>query len=137
QVLGVRRHHRPPAVAHGAGGLGDGGLPADHRAGAFGVRVRAPARTGLSRCRPDRRRRMTAALLGFLGVFAMAFLRVPLAVAMATAGFVGMGLLRGWQPALASASQVIFETGFAYVLSVIPLFVLMGNFVARAGMARE
>jgi len=80
---------------------------------------------------------MTAALLGFLGVFAMAFLRVPLAVAMATAGFVGMGLLRGWQPALASASQVIFETGFAYVLSVIPLFVLMGNFVARAGMARE
>lgn len=80
---------------------------------------------------------MTVALLGFLGVFAMAFLRVPLAVAMATAGFVGMGLLRGWQPALASTSQVIFETGFAYVLSVIPLFVLMGNFVARAGMARE
>jgi tripartite ATP-independent transporter DctM subunit len=80
---------------------------------------------------------MTEALLGFLGVFAMAFLRVPLAVAMATAGFVGMGLLRGWQPALASTSQVIFETGFAYVLSVIPLFVLMGNFVARAGMARE
>jgi C4-dicarboxylate transporter DctM subunit len=80
---------------------------------------------------------MTEALLGFLVVFALAFLRVPLAVAMATAGFVGMGLLRGWQPALASTSQVIFETGFAYVLSVIPLFVLMGNFVARAGMARE
>jgi tripartite ATP-independent transporter DctM subunit len=80
---------------------------------------------------------MIAALLGFLAVFAMAFLRIPLAVAMATAGFVGLGLLRGWQPAIASASQVIFETGFAYVLSVIPLFVLMGNFVARAGMARE
>lgn len=80
---------------------------------------------------------MTEAMLGFLAVFAMAFLRIPLAVAMATAGFVGMGVLRGWQPALASTSQVIFETGFAYVLSVIPLFVLMGNFVARAGMARE
>ncbi len=80
---------------------------------------------------------MIEALLGFLAVFAMAFLRIPLAVAMATAGFVGMGVLRGWQPALASTSQVIFETGFAYVLSVIPLFVLMGNFVARAGMARE
>lgn len=80
---------------------------------------------------------MIEALLGFLAVFAMAFLRIPLAVAMATAGFVGMGVLRGWTPALASTSQVIFETGFAYVLSVIPLFVLMGNFVARAGMARE
>lgn len=80
---------------------------------------------------------MTEALFGFLAVFGMAFLRIPLAVSMAIAGFVGMGLLRGWQPALASTSQVIFETGFAYVLSVIPLFVLMGNFVARAGMARE
>jgi C4-dicarboxylate transporter, DctM subunit len=32
---------------------------------------------------------------------------------------------------------VVFETGFAYVLSVVPLFVLMGNFVARAGMAQD
>jgi C4-dicarboxylate transporter DctM subunit len=67
----------------------------------------------------------------------MAFLRIPLAVAMAISGIVGMGLLRGWQPAFASTSQVIFETGFHYVLSVIPLFVLMGNLVARAGMASE
>lgn len=80
---------------------------------------------------------MTEALLGFVAVFVMAFLRIPLAVAMAIAGLVGMGLLRGWQPAFASTSQVIFETGFHYVLSVIPLFVLMGNLVARAGMARE
>ena len=80
---------------------------------------------------------MTEAVLGFLAVFAMAFLRIPLAVAMAIAGIVGMGLLRGWQPAFSSTSQVIFETGFHYVLSVIPLFVLMGNFVARAGMAKE
>ncbi|MGE0098659.1 MAG: TRAP transporter large permease [Hydrogenophaga sp.] len=80
---------------------------------------------------------MIEALLGFVAVFAMAFMRIPLAVAMAIAGLVGMGLLRGWQPAFASTSQVIFETGFHYVLSVIPLFVLMGNLVARAGMARE
>jgi tripartite ATP-independent transporter DctM subunit len=80
---------------------------------------------------------MTAALLGFLVVFALAFLRVPLAVAMTIAGLGGLGLMRGWQPAFASTSQVIFETGFHYVLSVIPLFVLMGNLVARAGMAKE
>ncbi|MDP2075195.1 TRAP transporter large permease [Hydrogenophaga sp.] len=80
---------------------------------------------------------MIEALLGFMAVFFMAFLRIPLAVAMAIAGMVGMGLLRGWTPAFASTSQVIFETGFHYVLSVIPLFVLMGNLVARAGMARE
>jgi TRAP-type C4-dicarboxylate transport system permease large subunit len=32
---------------------------------------------------------------------------------------------------------VVYETGFAYTLSVIPLFILMGNFVARAGLAHE
>jgi C4-dicarboxylate transporter DctM subunit len=80
---------------------------------------------------------MIEAVLGFVAVFAMAFLRIPLAVAMAISGMVGMGLMRGWQPAFASTSQVIFETGFHYVLSVIPLFVLMGNLVARAGMAKE
>ena len=80
---------------------------------------------------------MIEAVLGFLAVFGLAFLRVPLAVAMSIAGIVGLGLMRGWQPAFASTSQVVFETGFHYTLSVIPLFVLMGNFVARAGMARE
>ena len=80
---------------------------------------------------------MIEAVLGFLGVFVLAFLRVPLAVSMSIAGIVGLGLMRGWQPAFASTSQVVFETGFHYTLSVIPLFVLMGNFVARAGMARE
>jgi tripartite ATP-independent transporter DctM subunit len=80
---------------------------------------------------------MIEASLGFLAVFLLAALRIPLAVAMVTVGMGGLTLLRGWQPALASTSQVIFETGFAYVLSVIPLFVLMGNLVARAGMARE
>ncbi|GAB3192480.1 TRAP transporter large permease [Hydrogenophaga aquatica] len=80
---------------------------------------------------------MTEALLGFVAVFVMAFLRIPLAVAMTIAGVAGLGLMRGWAPAFAGVSQVVFETGFAYVLSVVPLFVLMGNFVARAGMARE
>jgi C4-dicarboxylate transporter, DctM subunit len=80
---------------------------------------------------------MTEATLGFLGVFALAFLRIPLAVAMCIAGIVGLGLMRGWPAVFASTSQVVFETGFQYVLSVIPLFVLMGNLVARAGMARE
>jgi len=80
---------------------------------------------------------MTEALLGFVGVFILAFLRVPLAVSMSIAGIVGLGLMRGWPAVFASTGQVVFETGFQYVLSVIPLFVLMGNFVSRAGMARE
>ena len=80
---------------------------------------------------------MIEAALGFLGVFVLAFLRVPLAIAMTIAGIAGLGLMRGWPQAFSGTSQTVFETGFQYLLSVIPLFVLMGNFVARAGMARE
>jgi tripartite ATP-independent transporter DctM subunit len=78
-----------------------------------------------------------AALVGFAIVFALAVLRVPLAFAMGGVGIVGIGVMRGWSPALASTAQVVYETGFAYTLSVIPLFILMGNFVARAGLAQE
>jgi len=80
---------------------------------------------------------VTEALLGFGAVFVLALLRVPLAFAMGLVGFVGLGLMRGWTATSASAAQVVYETGFAYTLSVVPLFILMGNFVARAGLAQE
>src|SRR5215831_15617741 len=86
---------------------------------------------------PARRDLMTEALLGFAGVFVLALLRLPLAFAMGIVGFLGLGLMRGWPATAAAAGQVVYETGFAYTLSVVPLFILMGNFVARAGLAHE
>jgi C4-dicarboxylate transporter, DctM subunit len=80
---------------------------------------------------------MIEALIGFGVIFALALLRVPLAFAMGAVGYVGLGLLRGWDATAASAAQVVYDTGFAYTLSVVPLFILMGNFVARAGLANE
>ena len=80
---------------------------------------------------------MIEALLGFAAIFALTLVRMPLAFSMGLVGIAGIGLTRGWDPALASAAQVVHETGFAYTLSVIPLFILMGNFVARAGLAHE
>ncbi len=80
---------------------------------------------------------MIEALIGFGIIFALALIRVPLAFAMGLVGFGGIALTRGLNPAMANAAQVVYETGFAYTLSVIPLFILMGNFVARAGLAHE
>ena len=48
---------------------------------------------------------MTEALTGFIAIFALALLRVPLAVAMGLVGITGIGLTRGWGPALASSAS--------------------------------
>ncbi|MCG6876509.1 MAG: TRAP transporter large permease [Betaproteobacteria bacterium] len=80
---------------------------------------------------------MVEALLGFAAMFVLTLLRIPIAVSMGVVGFVGLGLLRSWNASIASATAVIYETGFSYALSVVPLFILMGNFVTRAGMSQE
>ncbi len=80
---------------------------------------------------------MIEALIGFAAIFGLALLRVPLAFSMGLVGLFGIGTTIGWPAAFASTAQVVYETGFAYTLSVIPLFILMGNFVARAGLAHE
>jgi tripartite ATP-independent transporter DctM subunit len=80
---------------------------------------------------------MTEALLGFGAMLALIFLQVPVAFAMALIGFLGMGLLRNWPSAWSMAGAVVYESGFQYLLSVLPLFILMGNFVTKARMSRE
>ncbi|MEZ5727093.1 MAG: TRAP transporter large permease [Burkholderiaceae bacterium] len=79
---------------------------------------------------------MFEGLLGFAAMFALMALRVPIAIAMGLVGFVGMGLMRSWPASISSAGTEIIEIA-SYTLSVVPLFVLMGNFVTRAGMSRE
>jgi C4-dicarboxylate transporter, DctM subunit len=59
---------------------------------------------------------------------------VPLGFAMALSGFVGTLLLIDVDAALALLGQTAYETGLAYNLSVIPLFVLMGYIAGVAGL---
>jgi C4-dicarboxylate transporter DctM subunit len=80
---------------------------------------------------------MTIALLGFLALFALAFVGLPLGLTMAAVGTLGFAAFRGLEPALAMASQQVVDTGIGYGLSVIPLFVLMGSFIFKAGLADE
>src|SRR5690348_5561908 len=82
---------------------------------------------------------MTEALVGLLAMMVIAFLRVPIALAMGLVGVVGYVYMRDWSwgGALAMAQTQVYETGRNYTLSVVPLFILMGNFVTRAGMSQE
>jgi TRAP-type C4-dicarboxylate transport system permease large subunit len=82
---------------------------------------------------------MTESLIGLVLMMVLAFLRLPIAFAMAVVGIVGYAYMRDWSwtAAFATVQTKIYETGRNYTLSVIPLFILMGNFVTRAGMSQE
>jgi C4-dicarboxylate transporter, DctM subunit len=82
---------------------------------------------------------MTEGLVGLALMMALAFLRVPIALSMGIVGIVGYAYMRDWNwtVAFAIAQTKLYETGRNYTLSVVPLFILMGNFVTRAGMSQE
>lgn len=85
---------------------------------------------------------MAVSLIGFAAMLVLVFLRVPIAFAMAIVGFLGFAWLNidhpmGMVPALQQLSDKFGETAMDYSLSVVPLFVLMGNFVARAGLSHD
>jgi tripartite ATP-independent transporter DctM subunit len=80
---------------------------------------------------------MSEALIGLAAFLALACLRLPLALAMGAVGFAGIAWKINLGAAAAMLGQTTYETGLSYPLSVIPLFILMGNFVVRAGIAEE
>ncbi|MGH8706770.1 MAG: TRAP transporter large permease [Burkholderiales bacterium] len=80
---------------------------------------------------------MTETLVAFAVLLALAFARMPIAFAMLIVGGAGFALKRGWPAAFDQVAQTTFAAGIDYELSVVPLFILMGNFVARAGMSQE
>lgn len=80
---------------------------------------------------------MTEAVTGLFAMLLLSFMRVPIALSMGLIGFAGLWWMKGVGPSMASATTVVYESGFQYTLSVVPLFILMGNFVTRAGMSKE
>lgn len=65
------------------------------------------------------------------------FLGVPIAFALAGVGLVGVASIIGWTPAFSLLGSTFFDSGRDYSLSVLPLFLLMGNFVVQSGIAAE
>ncbi|MEM6713050.1 MAG: TRAP transporter large permease [Pseudomonadota bacterium] len=78
---------------------------------------------------------MTEALIGFAALFALVFLRVPIAFAMIAVGVVGFALLRNWNASFTLLGNTAFDTGLSFTLSVIPLFILMGNLLTMSGVS--
>ncbi|MEO0664417.1 MAG: TRAP transporter large permease [Pseudomonadota bacterium] len=76
------------------------------------------------------------ALAGFGLMLLAIFARVPIAVAMALTGFIGVWIVRGSPTApLAQMKTLTFDTFSSYSLSIVPLFLLMGQFATKSGMS--
>jgi tripartite ATP-independent transporter DctM subunit len=80
---------------------------------------------------------MEVALTGLGILLLLIFLRMPIAFAMAGVGFAGFWYLRGFPAAIATTGERFYSTVLNLELTVLPMFVLMGNLVARAGVAHE
>ena len=76
-------------------------------------------------------------MLGFVSLFALMLLRVPVGMAMGLVGVTGFGYLVGWPPALKLVGQTSMRTVTDYTFGVIPMFLLMGAFVSNSGMSRD
>ncbi|MCO6381494.1 MAG: TRAP transporter large permease [Vannielia sp.] len=77
------------------------------------------------------------AIYGFVALFVLLFFGLPLAFSLSVVGFVGFAMLTALQPAGAISAQIVWDTLSSYSLSVLPLFVLMGNLVNHAGLSRD
>ncbi len=72
----------------------------------------------------------------FALMLALMAVRVPIAIAMFIAGVVGYVEQAGWGPLAAFLNTQAFARFASYDLSVIPLFILMGNFATQGGLSR-
>jgi C4-dicarboxylate transporter DctM subunit len=74
---------------------------------------------------------------GFLVLFALMLLRVPVGMAMGLVGVAGYSIIAGGMPALKLVGQTSMRTVTDYTFGVIPMFMLMGAFVTVSGVSRE
>ncbi|WP_424974153.1 TRAP transporter large permease [Dinoroseobacter sp. S124A] len=78
----------------------------------------------------------TIALLGFLALFGLLFIRMPVGTAMMLVGAGGIYAIRP-QASLPVVAGEIFSEASNYPLTILPLFILMGNLAGVSGMSRD
>ena len=83
---------------------------------------------------------MSGSTIGMIGIailVALFFTRMPVAYVMTLVGWLGFAYIRGWDVGLKLLSRDFYDVYSSYGLTVIPLFVLMGQFAFNAGIGRK
>ena len=75
--------------------------------------------------------------LGFLALFALIALQVPIGFAMIIVGIAGYGLQAGWGPAFTILASEPSGLLSSVDLATVPLFLLMGTFASAAGFSAD
>lgn len=73
--------------------------------------------------------------IGFAAAILMIFMEIPVAVALGLVGLVGSALIIGSQGAMAIGATTVWDSVTNYTLTMLPLFVLMGNLAAHCGLS--
>lgn len=74
-------------------------------------------------------------VIGILSLFVLLAIKMPVGFAMMAVGIVGITLLQSWNAALSTLSTETFELIMKPDLTIIPLFVLMGNLAGISGIS--
>ena len=83
---------------------------------------------------------MSPEIVGIIGIvflFLFLGLRMHIGVAMALIGFVGVGVIINFNAGLNLLGIVPWAEGHSYTLSVIPLFILMGQFAFASKISQD
>ena len=80
---------------------------------------------------------VTIGALGILILFLLLAMRMQIGFSMAVVGFLGFAVLNAFEPSFAILGMEPFKIGAAYSLTVIPLFILMGQFANYSRMGFE
>lgn len=75
--------------------------------------------------------------IGILILFALLAAGLPISFALAAVGTAGTVAIIGLNPALSLLGQTFFDNSRSYSLSILPLFLMMGNFVVQSGIAQD
>ncbi|MCD6153775.1 MAG: TRAP transporter large permease [Syntrophobacterales bacterium] len=77
----------------------------------------------------------TVGLIGIAALFLLIFSRMPVGFVMAIIGFLGFGYLVSFDASMNLIAKDVFSVFSSYNLTVIPLFVLMGQIAYHAGIS--
>ena len=80
---------------------------------------------------------LTVGIIGIIVSFILMFLRMPIALAFAVTGFLGIWYIRGLNAAFSAIGTIPYSTMTMYIWTVAPLFIMMGYMTMKSKLAEE